>query len=298
MHWKVCFWKKKKKSHSIHSGLERHYFQCMHYWLLIYCMYLITCVYFVIGIFQIRCEVQRKDTSEDIFVFVCVKEQFLFEMKCILKIVFRCKLSEQLTVVVVSRENKHHSKACDRTNEKLQAPGIPVNGVLQKQGNMPWKETEPGQIILHKNECNILHCAITFLHSDMQRVLLVHRLFLETSIWKIYLHYFASSKQMYFSDKYFFLFYFYICFWMNICLLYQDAFWYSVFLPIVACSSCFCHESYKCSCCFFGYLSMPLTVTFIMLHWMFYLKHHVSTAFLYESSVIWTQVIMCEKEMY
>lgn len=50
---------------------------------------------------------------------------------------------------------------------------------------------------------------------------------------------------MYFSDKYFFLFYFDVCYWMNICHLYWDAFWYTVFLPIVACSSCICQWNIK-----------------------------------------------------
>lgn len=43
----------------------------------------------------------------------------------------------------------------------------------------------------------------------------------------------------------------------------------------------------KCSCSYFGYFFMPLTITFIMLYCLFYLRRRELTAFFKESSAIW-----------
>lgn len=101
---------------------------------------------------------------------------------------------------------------------------------------------------------------------------------------------------MYFSAKYFFFnlirpveWTFFICTKMLF-----DIHFFCPLLRIVLLSAM---KDEKCSRCYFGYLSMPLTITFIMLHCMFYLKHHLLTAFFTNQCVILTQVIMCERNL-
>lgn len=110
-----------------------------------------------------------------------------------LKTVFCCKLIEQLTAVIERWWNKQHPKACDRTNEKPDATGNSVHGMLTAGNNSMHKGSKYGQNILHKNEHSLVPSfQIRFCHSDVWRVLLVLG-YLEISVWKMYLRYFASK---------------------------------------------------------------------------------------------------------
>lgn len=99
-------------------------------------------------------------------------------------------------------------RACQRTNETPDAAGHSIYGGLYwwRQVVIPWVLNHaPQKWICLQTTLKYFLVPLfhfSFWHWDMRRVLLVHR-FLEISVWKIYLHYFAKKKKKYFSDKYF-----------------------------------------------------------------------------------------------
>lgn len=99
------------------------------------------------------------------------------------------------------RKLMEQATPCDRTNEKPDATGHSVHVIFL---NIPWL----GSLNQAKTFCikiSMTYIFVPLFQTVFAKGLLVLR-YLEISVWKIYLHYFATSKWMYFSDKYFFYF--------------------------------------------------------------------------------------------
>lgn len=167
-------------------------------------------------------------------------------------------------------------RACQRTNETPDAAGHSIYGGLYwwRQVVVPWVLNHaPQKWICLRTTLKYFLVPLfhfSFWHWDMRRVLLVHR-FLESSVWKIYLHYFAKKKSILvinISD------FFFKCLLLKE-HLYRDAFSYTVFAH----------------CCVYLPLNIRMLLLwkpfhaldssfffFLLLHSVFYPKHHVIAA--------------------